>query len=225
MPNINSLLNEQIRRLARREIKSQTKITRRLTAQYRRDIAALKRQLTALGKTVKFLEAQEKKRVGQQPAPAELEDVRFRADGLRTHRAKLGISAADYGKLVGVSGLSVYHWESGKAKPRRQQLAKLVGVRGIGKREAFKRLQILDGSNGEAAPSGRRRLGGPTAEEFVLALVKGKKATTSREINDAWKRDGRPGKADNTLSIMVRGGKLKRTKLKGERGSRYAAGR
>lgn len=225
MPNINSLLNEQIRRLARREIKSQTKITRRLTAQYRRDIAALKRQVASLSKTVKFLEAQEKKRVGQQPSPAELEDVRFRADGLRTHRSKLGISAADYGKLVGVSGLSIYHWESGKAKPRRQQLAKLVGVRGIGKREAFKRLQILDGSNGEAAPSARRRLGGPTAEEFVLALVKGKKATTSREINDAWKRDGRPGKADNTLSIMVRGGQLRRTKLKGERGSRYAAGR
>lgn len=40
MPNFNSLLNEQIRRLARREVKSQTKITRRLTAHYRRDIAA-----------------------------------------------------------------------------------------------------------------------------------------------------------------------------------------
>jgi DNA-binding transcriptional regulator YiaG len=74
-------------------------------------------------------------------ASAPADKLRFRADGLRTHRAKLGLSAKDYGKLVGVSGLTIYHWEAGKAKPRRRQLAALATVRGIGKREALKRLE------------------------------------------------------------------------------------
>src|SRR3954470_739037 len=146
--NLTSILNDQIRRLARREIRSQTKVTKRLTAQYRRDIAALKRQVASLRKTVTFLEAQEKRRVARQPAPQPREGTRFRADGLKSHRAKLGLSAAHYGRLVGASGLSVYHWESGKSRPRKQQVAKLVSVRGIGKREAMKRLELMGGPNG-----------------------------------------------------------------------------
>ena len=46
---------------------------------------------------------------------------------------------------IRASGLSVYHWEGAKARPRKQQVAKLVAVRGIGKREAMKRLEIRDG--------------------------------------------------------------------------------
>lgn len=145
MPNITSVLNEQIRRLARREIRSNIKTTRKLTSQYRRDIAALKRQVAALGRAVSYFEKQEKRRGGSAPsALAEPgEKLRFRADGLKTHRAKLGISALDYGKLVGVSGLTIYHWESKKAKPRRAQLAKLAAIRGLGKREALKRLEMV----------------------------------------------------------------------------------
>jgi DNA-binding transcriptional regulator YiaG len=146
MANLTNVLNDQIRRLARREIKAQTKTTKRLTSQYRRDIAALKRQVAALQKTVTFLQRQEKGRVAQQPAPAKpAEGVRFRADGLKSHRARLGLSAAHYGRLVGASGLSVYHWESGKARPRKGQVAKLAAVRRIGKREALRRLELLGG--------------------------------------------------------------------------------
>lgn len=223
MSNLQSILSDAIRRVSRREIRSQTKTVRKLTAQYRRDIAALKREVVRLRKTVGFLESQEKRRVSSQPAaPAPTEGKRFRADGLRSHRAKLGLSAADYGRLVGAAGLSIYHWESGKARPRAAQIAKLVAVRGIGKREALKRLELLGGGAASAGEPRRRRRGGPTAEEFIASLVKSKKANTSKQINVAWKQDGRPGRADNTLSRMIRLGSLRRTKLKGERGSTYA---
>ena len=145
MPNLISVMNDQIRRLARREIRAQTKTMKRLTAKYRRDIAALKREIVGLRKTVGYLQVQEKRRVAGRPAP-EAGAMRFRADGLRSHRAKLGLSAKDYGRLVGVAGLTIYHWEHAKARPRRLQLAKLAQVRGIGKREALKRLELL-GSN------------------------------------------------------------------------------
>jgi len=36
------------------------------------------------------------------------------------------LSAADYGKLVGVSGLTIYNWEGGKAKPRQEKIAVLA---------------------------------------------------------------------------------------------------
>ena len=156
MPNLASALNDQIRRLSRREITSQTKPTRRLTAQHRRDIAALKREMAALRKKVAFLEAQEKRRVAERPAPPAAEGLRFRADGMKSHRAKLGLSAKDYGRLVGVAGLTVYNWEGGKARPRRAQLARVAAVRGLGKREAMTRLALLGGSNG-AADARRRR--------------------------------------------------------------------
>jgi DNA-binding transcriptional regulator YiaG len=141
--NLGSALNDQIRRLARREIRSQAKAIRRLTAQHRRDIAALKREVATLRKAVSYLERQEKRRVTKGAVARPAEGVRFRADGLKSHRAKLGLSAADYGRLVGASGLSVYHWESGKARPRQAQIAKLISVRGVGKREALKRLELV----------------------------------------------------------------------------------
>jgi DNA-binding transcriptional regulator YiaG len=93
--------------------------------------------------------------VGAPAAPAgatpDAEGRRFRADGVKSHRAKLGLSALDYGRLVGVSGLTIYHWEGGKSRPRRQQLAKLAAIRGLGKREAIKRLALLNGRQGGTA--------------------------------------------------------------------------
>jgi DNA-binding transcriptional regulator YiaG len=145
MANIAAAVNEQIRRVSRREISTSTAVLRRASAQHRRDIANLKRQVAQLQKTVAFLERQEKRRVGSEPQPKDVENVRFRADGLRSHRTRLGLSAKDYGRLVGVSGLTIYNWESGKARPRRQQLGRLAAVRGLGKREAGKRLELLNG--------------------------------------------------------------------------------
>jgi transcriptional regulator with XRE-family HTH domain len=52
----------------------------------------------------------------------------------------VGISAASYGQLVGVSGQTIYHWEQGKARPRAAQLEQLAAVRGLGAREIAERL-------------------------------------------------------------------------------------
>jgi len=155
MPNIAQALNDQIRRLSRREITARTRSTRRLTAQYRRDIAALKRSVAALQKTVGFLQRQESRRVGEPPAPQKTEGIRFRAGGVKAQRARLGLSAEDYGRLVGVSGQTVYHWELGKGRPRKAQLAKLAAVRELGKREALRRLELMGGAD-KAPQRGRR---------------------------------------------------------------------
>lgn len=53
---------------------------------------------------------------------------------------KVGISAASYAQLVGVSGQTIYHWEQGKARPRAAQLEQLAAVSGLGAREIAERL-------------------------------------------------------------------------------------
>ena len=142
MPNILPALNDHVRRLARREIRAETRRTRKASAKHRRDIAAIKRTVKALLSRLNYIE---KRSSGQTFGPAvkvdaSADNLRFRADGLRTHRSRLGLSAKDYGKLVGVSGLTIYHWEAGRAKPRRRQLPAIAAVRGMGKREAAQRL-------------------------------------------------------------------------------------
>ena len=61
MPNLAHVLKDEIRRLARREIKAELGPARKVSAQYRRDIAALKRQLRDQGRQIAALERADKK--------------------------------------------------------------------------------------------------------------------------------------------------------------------
>ncbi len=146
MPNIATVLKEEIRRLAKREIKASTTTTKQAVAQYRRDIAKLNREMRSQAKEIAFLKAQERKRLGQ-PQPTngeeELEGVRHSARSVQAQRKRLKLSAADFGKLVGVSGLTVYSWEHGKRRPRKERLAALVSVREMGRREALAKLEAV----------------------------------------------------------------------------------
>ena len=149
MPNIAAVLKGEIRRLAKKEVKAQVGKTQKASAQYRRDIAKLKRMLSQQEREIKLLKRQQ----GQTPKEEEpSESVRFSARSVKAQRSRLGLSAANYGKLVGVSGLTIFNWEHEKARPRKAQLAALVAVRGIGKREALLKLAEL-----EVKKKGKRR--------------------------------------------------------------------
>lgn len=145
MANFTKALQEEITRLARKQVRSETEQLRRSSTQYRRDIAALKRQVGDLERTVAFLRKQEGRRVAEPEIEVKDKSLRFSPIWLRKHRERIGLSAEDYGKLVGVSGQSVYMWENEKSKPRPAQVAKLVAIRGLGKREAEQRLALLNG--------------------------------------------------------------------------------
>jgi len=149
MPNIGTVLREEISRLSRRESRSQVDATKKTTAQHRRDIAALKRQVAQLQRQVTQLSH---KVLGAPPAVSSdptAKRARFAAKGLRSQRNRLGLSQTDLGTLLGVSAQSIYNWESESAHPRDEQLAKLAALRGIGKREAGERLKQLVGMNGK----------------------------------------------------------------------------
>lgn len=69
--------------------------------------------------------------------------LRFVAKGLRSQRERLGLSAAQFSKLVGVSEQSIYNWERGVTRPRSEQLGVLATLRTVRKREAKVRLEQL----------------------------------------------------------------------------------
>ncbi len=144
MADLANALKDEIRRLARKEVKAQTSQTKQAVAQYRREIAALKRQIRDQEKKITFLQAQERKRLGQPAAEEPSEGIRFSARSVKAQRTRLKLSAKDYAKLVGVSELTIYNWEQSKTRPQKAQLASLVAVRGIGKRDALAKLALLE---------------------------------------------------------------------------------
>lgn len=150
-------LKDEIRRLARKEIKAQTGTTARAVAQYRREIAKLKRQIRDHEKKFVLLEGQERKRLKEPERNGELNgNVRFSARSVKAQRQRVGLSAADYARLVGVSGLTIYNWEHGKSRPRKEQLVSLTALRGIGKRAAQAKLDVLKADDEQAESRTRR---------------------------------------------------------------------
>lgn len=143
MPNIAAIFKEEIVRLARKELRGELEGIKKASAQYRSDIAALKRRVASLEKQQARLV---KKGSGSAASEAEAGATtrfRFSAKRLAAQRGKLGLSAADMGALLGVSAQSIYHWESGKTRPRQQQIAAIAALRKLGKREAKARLEGL----------------------------------------------------------------------------------
>ena len=152
MPNLAIALKEEIRRLARKEVKAVVGRTKQTLAVYRREIAALRRELQIQSKKVATLS-------GARPSAAKaadeepLQDVRFSARSVRAQRKRLRISAADYGRLIGVSGLTIYNWEHGRTRPRQTELAALIALRHIRRGEAMSRLLSLK----SARPAPRKK--------------------------------------------------------------------
>ena len=138
MPNLQSVLRQEIRRLARKEVRFELEATKKAVAHHRREIAELKRKNKTLERTVSYLQSRETTRLKAGPSKAEPpKGTRFSVQSLKAQRRKSGLSQADYASLVGVSRATIYNWESGSTKPSGKHLMALVSLRGIGKREAL----------------------------------------------------------------------------------------
>ncbi len=143
MSNIARLLKEEIVRVARREFRSEAESLKKSSLRYRSEIAALKRHVATLERQVARLGKLLAKggSAAVDSPPNEDAPLRFRADGFRKHRARLGISAPAMAGLLGVSAQTIYNWESGRSRPSKAQIAEIAVVRKMGKRELRAKLQ------------------------------------------------------------------------------------
>ena len=143
MPNIASVLKEEIARLVRRELRGETESLKKASSRYRSDIATLKRRIEALEKQIARLERMVPKKAAPVIDEESKTKLRFKPQGVRAQRTRLGLSAAAMGALVGVSAQTIYNWEAGTTRPRAEQLAVLAAVRKMGKREVKARLDQI----------------------------------------------------------------------------------
>ena len=144
MPNIANLLKSEITRVARKEVRAQTKGLKQAIAPYRAQIAELKRRIRELELRVNRLGRATAKVTAAGPEEAaEERSLRFSAKGLAAQRKRLGLSAQAFGALIGASGQSVYKWEEGKTRPRAKNLPAIAALRTMGKKEATARLASL----------------------------------------------------------------------------------
>ncbi|MGH8820026.1 MAG: hypothetical protein ACREWJ_01880, partial [Rhodoferax sp.] len=148
MPNIATLLKNEITRMARKEVRAQTQGLKKAIAPYRAEIAALKRSTKELELQVRRLTKAAAKTASAAAAATEepARAIRFSAGGLAAQRRRLGLSANECGLLVGASGQSIYKWEDGKARPRAAHLPGIAALRSLGKRDAAARLKALSPS-------------------------------------------------------------------------------
>jgi DNA-binding transcriptional regulator YiaG len=148
MPNIASLLKDEIARISRKQSRQETGQLKKASAHYRSEIAQLKRRIQTLEQQVRRLGKGGGARAAAAPADAGEDETqtqsRSSAKSLASQRKRLGLSAAALAKLLGVSALSVYKWESGNTRPRRKQIEAIAALRHIGRREAQKRLEEME---------------------------------------------------------------------------------
>ena len=143
MPNIATVLKDEITRLARKEVRRETAALQKASSLHRRDIATLKREVAKLQRQVGRLGAKVLGGPPERPAAVDRGRARFTAKGLRSQRKRLGLSAADYASLVGVTPQSIYNWERETSLPRREQVTAIAALRGIGKKDVQARLRQI----------------------------------------------------------------------------------
>ncbi len=159
MPNIAKVLKDEMARIARREANTIVAPARKPAAGLKRTAAELRRKVAGLEKEVRALR---KAVAGLRPSAPAAEAVagkaRLTAKGMRSLRRKLRLSGQEFAQLVGVTGQAVYAWEKGDGplKVRTRTRAAIVAIRGIGAREAKRRLAAMNDAPKPAKAPARR---------------------------------------------------------------------
>jgi DNA-binding transcriptional regulator YiaG len=142
MPNLATVLKEEILRLARKEVRAEIVPLRKAAVQSRTDINALKRRMAALEKQVASLSKSSTKAKEKVEPVGDPANIRFSSKGFGTLRRRLGLSAAEMGFLLDASDQSIYKWEQG-VRPRDQQLPKIAALRKLSKPQVTELLKSL----------------------------------------------------------------------------------
>jgi DNA-binding transcriptional regulator YiaG len=148
MPKLAEVLRGEIIRISRREARVATAGIREAKIRLTKTVADLKRRIAKLQGENKWLVAAEKKRLAQKPqiTPETSRKARLTSKGIRRLRRKLGLSQANFAKLLGASTQTVHMWETkeGPLRLRGNTLASVLSAREMGARDAKRRIAELE---------------------------------------------------------------------------------
>jgi DNA-binding transcriptional regulator YiaG len=149
MPDLGKVLKDEIRRLARKEVRLATsaladenRALKRTVSDLKKRVALLERANSRISKHVTAAQAKETQEEAKQAAPR----ARISSRTIITMREKLGLTQAEFGTLVGVSGQSVYQWErkGGRLRLRHATRTAVLEAKQMGRREARRRLEEVE---------------------------------------------------------------------------------
>jgi DNA-binding transcriptional regulator YiaG len=151
MPNIASVLKEEIQRLARKQVKAGLAPLKRDNVRLKKSVADLKRQVTDLARANSVLQRRGLPAGASEPVEAASNGapkLRPTSKSLESLRHRLGLTQVEFAQLLGVSGQAVVYWAArrGRVHMRAKTLAALADVQKIGKREARRRLEAQGGA-------------------------------------------------------------------------------
>lgn len=141
-------LKKEIARVARKELREEIGAVRKASLVQRSEIAALKKQVKDMQSQLNRLGKMRAEPARAVPTTASAagvvaprgkpgRKVLFTAERLKTQRTRLGLTQEQMARLLGVSSLSIWKWESGGAVPRASRVPKILQLLALGKREAL----------------------------------------------------------------------------------------
>ena len=158
MPNLATLLKEEISKIVRKEVQDQVRELQKTVREQRDALARLEKQsgpakAKAAAKPAATKSAATKSaaakpaaakpaaaKVSKAPAGDKRKQIRISPNTIKKHRKRLKLSQAELGELLNVSTNTVLRWEAGTSKPRSKHLSGLGQLRSMGLREVKKQL-------------------------------------------------------------------------------------
>ena len=152
MPNLATLLKEEISKIVRKEVQDQVRELQKTVREQRDALARLEKQsgpakAKAAAKpaatkpaATKSAAAKPAAKVSKAPAGDKRKQIRISPNTIKKHRKRLKLSQAELGELLNVSTNTVLRWEAGTSKPRSKHLSGLGQLRSMGLREVKKQL-------------------------------------------------------------------------------------
>ena len=145
MGKLESVMREEIARLAKREIRASV-------APLKKEVTKLRLRLSHLEKTVAVLDREagrvrkaEKAKLGHLSASEdEIKAARINGKWVQTLREKLNVSQTELADLLGISVSGVRTWEYDISKPRGENRSSLVALRKLGRRDIKKMLEAFE---------------------------------------------------------------------------------
>ena len=197
MPDFKSTFQDEVRRLARKELKAfEAKIN-----EQKKTISALTKRVNELEKkqaaAVKSATVKPAAEAVQAAAPAaDGRKARFSPKSLVKFRKKYSLSQKALAILLGVTPFTVSHWEIGKNRPRTNQIEAFSALAKLGKRKV---LALVAEKAPEELPAPKKAV---KKAPKALKKAKAPKKAAEKKASAPAKR-GRKAKADKAAKAAA----------------------
>lgn len=146
MPNIATILKNEIQRLAKKEVKTATASLHKTIISLRKQISALKKELTITAKSAKVMTKSAKLAKENSAEEAKAPRVRPTGKTIASLRQKFGMTQGDFGKLLDVSNATILKWEKteGALNMRTASRQAFINIQKLGAKAARAHLEALN---------------------------------------------------------------------------------